>query len=206
MALVKCKECGKEIAKTAKVCPHCGFENKLVSVKESLGGCLVMIVLLAIAVVFFPSGSEDSKQLEKSRDPAISENNMKTEELIKEALGEEEYNRQVQEHSVYLKQAEVVKELCDGILSDPIDPPVTLCGEWGDMDLMLASDSPYNSNFHMLVTFDPENGDDLSQASAFCNRVTATIIKHAPIMKGWTLQIKTPRSPRKAVVTCTIGQ
>ena len=24
MALIKCKECGKEISKDAKICPHCG--------------------------------------------------------------------------------------------------------------------------------------------------------------------------------------
>ena len=27
MALIKCSECKKKIASTAKVCPHCGFKN-----------------------------------------------------------------------------------------------------------------------------------------------------------------------------------
>ena len=27
MALIKCKECGKEISDTAKVCPNCGYKN-----------------------------------------------------------------------------------------------------------------------------------------------------------------------------------
>ena len=27
MALIKCKECGKEISDQAKTCPHCGYEN-----------------------------------------------------------------------------------------------------------------------------------------------------------------------------------
>ena len=29
MALIKCNECGKEISDKAKVCPHCGFENRI---------------------------------------------------------------------------------------------------------------------------------------------------------------------------------
>ena len=29
MALIKCSECGKEISDKAKVCPHCGFENRI---------------------------------------------------------------------------------------------------------------------------------------------------------------------------------
>ena len=29
MALIKCNECGKEISDRAKVCPHCGFENRI---------------------------------------------------------------------------------------------------------------------------------------------------------------------------------
>ena len=34
MALIKCKECGKEISDKAKVCPHCGFENNLIICPE----------------------------------------------------------------------------------------------------------------------------------------------------------------------------
>lgn len=28
MALIKCKECAKEISDSAKQCPHCGFKKK----------------------------------------------------------------------------------------------------------------------------------------------------------------------------------
>lgn len=34
MALIKCKECGKEISDKAKVCPNCGFENNLIICPE----------------------------------------------------------------------------------------------------------------------------------------------------------------------------
>ena len=28
MALIKCKECNKEVSDTAKTCPHCGYKLK----------------------------------------------------------------------------------------------------------------------------------------------------------------------------------
>ncbi|MEW6025846.1 MAG: zinc-ribbon domain-containing protein [Planctomycetota bacterium] len=33
MALIKCKECGKDMSDTATVCPHCGFSDKPKSAK-----------------------------------------------------------------------------------------------------------------------------------------------------------------------------
>lgn len=49
MALVKCRECGKEISSQAKACPHCGAKqiNKI-----AVGcGALVGIALLAIVII-----------------------------------------------------------------------------------------------------------------------------------------------------------
>ncbi len=34
MALIKCSECGKEISDKAKQCPHCGFENNIITCPE----------------------------------------------------------------------------------------------------------------------------------------------------------------------------
>ena len=34
MALIKCKECGKEISDKAKQCVHCGYENDTIKCKE----------------------------------------------------------------------------------------------------------------------------------------------------------------------------
>lgn len=34
MALIKCKECGEQISSTAKACPHCGFQNVIVTCPE----------------------------------------------------------------------------------------------------------------------------------------------------------------------------
>jgi len=47
--IVKCKVCGEEIAKSAKVCPHCGAKNKKHTV---LGVFLVIIGVLLISSAF----------------------------------------------------------------------------------------------------------------------------------------------------------
>jgi len=51
MAMVKCKECGKEISDTAKACPHCGA--KRISKNINLAyGCLAVIFVFIIVVVY----------------------------------------------------------------------------------------------------------------------------------------------------------
>ena len=34
MALVKCRECGKEMSDTANICPHCGYKNNMIFCPE----------------------------------------------------------------------------------------------------------------------------------------------------------------------------
>ncbi|MDC9590716.1 zinc-ribbon domain-containing protein [Xenorhabdus sp. XENO-10] len=53
MALKKCKECGKEVSTSAKTCPHCGVKDPGVGAKEKLGGCLILIILVALAAIYF---------------------------------------------------------------------------------------------------------------------------------------------------------
>ncbi|EOU1316490.1 zinc-ribbon domain-containing protein [Klebsiella pneumoniae] len=58
MALVKCKECGKEVAQSAKTCPHCGVATPYVQQK---GGCLSLIVLVAV-IAFIVSRCDDTEE------------------------------------------------------------------------------------------------------------------------------------------------
>ncbi|SPR99535.1 zinc ribbon domain-containing protein [Cupriavidus taiwanensis] len=44
MALVKCKECKKEVSSKAKLCPHCGVKNPSVGTKETLVGLFVVLM------------------------------------------------------------------------------------------------------------------------------------------------------------------
>ena len=50
MALVACKECKKEVASSAKKCPHCGVANPSMGVKETLTGLVVLGVAVAVAM------------------------------------------------------------------------------------------------------------------------------------------------------------
>lgn len=49
MALVKCKECGKEVSNTAKVCPHCG--KKAPAVEELSVKTMNIIWVISIVIV-----------------------------------------------------------------------------------------------------------------------------------------------------------
>ncbi len=58
MALMKCKECGKEISTTAEICPHCGYRTdhgRSVTEAKGLlvaGGIfLVMIIVGALLIL-----------------------------------------------------------------------------------------------------------------------------------------------------------
>ena len=59
MALGKCRECGRECAKTAKVCPGCGVANP---VKGSAGAAVLGLVFLGLFVVYLvvTSGGKSS--------------------------------------------------------------------------------------------------------------------------------------------------
>ena len=48
--LTTCKACGAEIAKSAKVCPHCGAKNKHKSVLGIIGGVFLIIIGLGLLI------------------------------------------------------------------------------------------------------------------------------------------------------------
>ena len=51
MALVQCKECGREVSSSARKCPHCGVPGPGVVISKTVWQ--VLGVLLAIAVGLF---------------------------------------------------------------------------------------------------------------------------------------------------------
>jgi hypothetical protein len=52
MALKPCRECKKEVSTQAKTCPNCGVKNPSGTLSAGTGGCLAVVVLLGILVVF----------------------------------------------------------------------------------------------------------------------------------------------------------
>ena len=71
MALIKCKECKKEIAKDAKLCPNCGTltkygkELKAKKQKTILIAILVLLVLLILTYVIVNTSKEKNKIIGK---------------------------------------------------------------------------------------------------------------------------------------------
>lgn len=64
MALVKCKECKKEVSDLAKKCPHCGISNPGITAGKMAKGCLILIVIVAVLTWYL--GRDDS-----STEPSI---------------------------------------------------------------------------------------------------------------------------------------
>ncbi len=51
MALINCKECGKEMSSTAKICPGCHYDReKVEQEKRSFTKVVLMLIILAIVV------------------------------------------------------------------------------------------------------------------------------------------------------------
>jgi RNA polymerase subunit RPABC4/transcription elongation factor Spt4 len=51
--LTECKSCKKEVAKTAKICPHCGQKNPTVSGVEAFFGFIGVVVVVAVITLVF---------------------------------------------------------------------------------------------------------------------------------------------------------
>ena len=58
--LVKCRECGKEVSKSAKICPHCGAKKPYKSPAMMVLGGGIVILLLLLAV--FTDHSEETEE------------------------------------------------------------------------------------------------------------------------------------------------
>ena len=69
MALVKCKECGKEISDTVKVCPNCGYREKKQIDKKKLIICIVvvLVVLCGGVITGIVIHNNNIKQQEKAK-------------------------------------------------------------------------------------------------------------------------------------------
>jgi len=61
--LKECKACGKEVAKSAKVCPHCGKKLKMGWFLKLI---ILIIVLGVIGTLLQPSSEEKAKKLQET--------------------------------------------------------------------------------------------------------------------------------------------
>lgn len=73
MALVKCKECGKEMSDTVKKCPNCGYkEKKPVNKKVFIIIGVILVVLCVSAGIFIIKSNKPLTDREKDAVACIS--------------------------------------------------------------------------------------------------------------------------------------
>jgi hypothetical protein len=61
MALIKCKECGKELSSAATACPHCGKPAPKQTTPAAKGCLTIIIVIVVLAWIGHCSSSNDVK-------------------------------------------------------------------------------------------------------------------------------------------------
>ncbi len=87
MALIKCRECGKEISSEAKACPNCGCpvnmilqEDKAVKEKNGKAGCcsgcligvLIFVILMAVCSVMGDKYISEAEQQMQTQTPTVN--------------------------------------------------------------------------------------------------------------------------------------
>jgi RNA polymerase subunit RPABC4/transcription elongation factor Spt4 len=60
--IVKCKSCKKEVAKGAKLCPHCGQKNPTVNMGKTFIGFVAIVAIIS----YFMSGDIQDKTIYKA--------------------------------------------------------------------------------------------------------------------------------------------
>ena len=84
MALIKCKECGKEISSKADTCPNCGVKNK----KRGFGVCGILFLgfigLFLLVFIFFQIQNRDQMASSNTdtSEVRLSENSSEYKQLV----------------------------------------------------------------------------------------------------------------------------
>jgi len=71
MALKKCKECGKDVSSTAKLCPHCGKKNPSGGLSLPLKIVLVIIGIIVVGWFYNEKDRSRNERAKKSAEEAI---------------------------------------------------------------------------------------------------------------------------------------
>lgn len=70
MALIKCKECGKEISDTSKICVHCGAKTEMAKKNKKkiviITSIIILLIVLSIASIFIIKKLNDKTNLSAS--------------------------------------------------------------------------------------------------------------------------------------------
>lgn len=66
MALIDCKECGKEVSRKAETCPHCGVRFKKQPTQYGCGTIILLGVVVVILIGFFSSNKTSTPSTPKT--------------------------------------------------------------------------------------------------------------------------------------------
>lgn len=98
MAMKKCKECGTEISKSAKVCPKCGKDQRNFLQKHKVLSFVLAIVIIGVLGVAISDNGNNLNTTDTSTVPTVTNivtkenydkiNKGMTEQQVKEILGE----------------------------------------------------------------------------------------------------------------------
>ena len=90
--LIKCKTCGGEIARTAKVCPHCGAKNKYQSPSQAVG-CLIVLILIVVVFGALSDKKDEVKNVKKTLSE-LTDQEKEVKEVSKTLEEKEKFERQ----------------------------------------------------------------------------------------------------------------
>ena len=164
--MTNCKACGEEIAKSAKVCPHCGAKNK--KKHPVLIGIAVFFVLIGIVA---SSGDSDEPKKVENADTGKVETSVDNKEDVKEEVKEEKNEFHVGE-TAELKGVSVkminVTESTGSQFNTPTDGNVfVLC------EFEIANNSDKEITVSSMMSFE-----------AYCDDYTCTYSLGALLEKG----------------------
>lgn len=86
MALKKCKECGKDVSTSAKLCPNCGKINPTEGTSKAAILFIVFLAVLALTEMIGPSESEKAWNTKADRQRAIWDANPGAEQAMLECV------------------------------------------------------------------------------------------------------------------------
>lgn len=102
--LINCKDCGKEVSKKAKICPHCGAKLK----KKKIGlGVIVGIAALFIIISVVSNGSKTGSNNTPQKSVSTNDNTKKDKN---EGITKETYDK---------IQKDMTKEQVEALLGKP---------------------------------------------------------------------------------------
>lgn len=154
MALIKCKECGKEISDTAKSCPECGFVYKKEhSIIKTIIICVSTLVVIFLAILFI------------SFLPRISDS-IKEKKAIKKIVGE--YKLINTSNESIIKNISITKDNISYICNQGYMPPEIKDGfyniyEDNKKQYVITTSKTLGSDSQEYILMEYDNGKLISQ-------------------------------------------